>query len=83
MPRSADHEGFAVFGTQRGYRRSGGVRTEVNHDIGLRKYGFQVVPLIDLADQLESRVLRGAGDQCLAHASLGTGDNNARHGILS
>jgi hypothetical protein len=64
----ADYECFAMFGTKHGNCARGGVRAEVDDDIGLRQDGFKVVALVNLADELKFRVLRGAGDQGFAHA---------------
>ncbi len=39
----------------------------------------QVVPLVNLADDLQVGMMGGAGDERPAHAALGTGDDDFGH----
>ena len=39
----------------------------------------EVVALVNLADDLQVGIAGGAGDQRLAHAALGTGDDDLGH----
>lgn len=58
------------------------VKTEINHRIAPGDDGPEVVALIDLADDLEFRNVRGTGQQRLAHAPFGTGDDDASHTLF-
>jgi hypothetical protein len=54
------------------------VGAEINHDISMRQ-NRQIISLIDLADELQSSMLRNAGDEGLAHSAVGAGNDNSGH----
>ena len=76
VPGGADDQALAVLGANGRELRGGVVEAEVNQHIGLLDQRQQVVTQINLADHLQFRVSLGAGNERLAHATFGAGDDD-------
>ena len=76
MAGRANDQSLPVLGANGRELRGGIVETEVNHHINLLDERQQVVAQIDLARHLEFRMALGAGDQRLAHAAFGAGNDD-------
>src|SRR5712671_6118242 len=80
MSGGANDHCFFMFGTQRSERKGCRVRTEIDEYVGFLQHAAHIIALIDLSDDLQRWILRGASEQGLAHAAFGTGDDEFGHG---
>ena len=76
----ADDDGFAALGAESGDGGGHIVETEIDHGVATVDRGAQIIALIDLAGYLQVGKPGGTGDEGLAHATFGTGDDEASHG---
>ena len=76
MPCRANDQCFPVLGANGRELRRGIVETEVNHHIDLLDERQQVVAQINLARQLQLRMVFGTCDERLAHAAFGAGNDD-------
>ena len=77
MSSGADDQSLFIFRTELRNLRRGAVEAEVDHDVALADDGFEIVALIDLADDFQFRNVFGAGNKRLAHATFGSSDNDS------
>jgi hypothetical protein len=70
MAGGSDDDGFFVPGAQFGNGASGAVQAEIDNHIPLPYDRLEVVPHVDLADDLKLRLPRGAREEHLPHATF-------------
>ena len=78
----ADDEGFLVLDAQGGHRGSDTGKAEFDDDVTPGDDGAKVVALVNLADDLDFREARGAGQERLAHAAPGAVNNDVGHALF-
>src|SRR3974390_1729167 len=82
MTGSPNDHGLFVLGAK---GRNGGrclLGAEINNEIAAPNPRLKIIPLIDLTDNLQVRMLRNAGNQRATHAAFETRDDDVCHVTL-